>query len=139
MEELQKPDINLCHQCFPVEENTTVLSPPKELPQNGFTEVLELSKPRASLDERVTEAKGISFSGGFSTKEMDFAELCYEVPHSCPLPSGVEFNKVLNMMSSGSINSNSMGPSFIPSHMHSCSKGTQDLLYDDKFIEKKNS
>lgn len=139
MEELQKPDINLCHQRFPVEENTTVLSPPKELPQNGFTEVLELSKPRASRDERVTEAKGISFSGGFSTKEMDFAELCSEVPHSCPLPSGVEFNKVSNMMSSGSINSNSMGPSFVPSHMRSCSKGTQDLLYEDKFIEKKNS
>ncbi|CAB4274879.1 unnamed protein product [Prunus armeniaca] len=70
---------------------------------------------------------------------MDFAELCYEVPHSCPLPSGVEFNKVSNMMSSGSINSNSMGPSFVPSHMRSCLKGTQDLLYEEKFIEKKNS
>ncbi|CAB4305332.1 unnamed protein product [Prunus armeniaca] len=32
MEELQKPDINLCHQHFPVEENTTILSPQKELP-----------------------------------------------------------------------------------------------------------
>ncbi|KAM1576361.1 hypothetical protein ACFX15_032161 [Malus domestica] len=137
VEELHKSVTNLAHQHCPSAENPVVVSPPKELPQNDFPEVLQLSKPRASWDECMAEADKISFSGNFSTKEMDFAEFSSEVSHSCPLPSAVETNTASNMLLNSTINGNSVGLSFVPSHMSRCS--TQDLLYDDKFVHKKNS
>ncbi|XP_062003251.1 uncharacterized protein LOC133720795 [Rosa rugosa] len=87
VEELPKLDRNLAHQPCPVEENNIVLLPPKAFPQSSSPKVLQLSKPRASCDVHLAEANKISFSGDFSTSEMDFEEQYSEVPHSCPLPS----------------------------------------------------
>ncbi|KAM0991382.1 hypothetical protein ACFX2C_009769 [Malus domestica] len=143
VEELHKSNISTAHQHCPAAENTVVLSPSKELPQNDFPEVLQLSQPRASGDECMTEPDKISFSGDFSTKEMDFAELCSEVPsevpHSCPLPSVVDTNTGSNMVPNSSINGKSAGLNFVPAHMRQCSNETQDLLYEDKFVQKNSS
>ncbi|XP_048439392.1 uncharacterized protein LOC103949416 [Pyrus x bretschneideri] len=139
VEELHISDISTAHQHCPAAENTVVLSPSKELPQNDFPEVLQLSQPRASGDECMTEPDKISFSGDFSTKEMDFAELCSEVPHSCPLPSVVDTNTGSNMVPNSSINGKSAVLNFVPAHMRRCSNKTQDLLYEDKFVQKNSS
>ncbi|KAK9290068.1 hypothetical protein L1049_008232 [Liquidambar formosana] len=89
VEKLQESDINLAHQLFPGEHEDIVLLFPRNLPQNSFSDSFHLSEPRTSLGENLSEANRKSFSYGFSPK-VHSAEFYSEIPHSCPLPCGVE-------------------------------------------------
>ncbi|KAL6146101.1 hypothetical protein ACLB2K_056784 [Fragaria x ananassa] len=93
VEELPKLDTNLADQPCPVEESNIDLLPPKALPQSGSPKVCQLPKARASCDVHLADANKISFSGDFSTSEMDYEEQYSEVPHSCPLPSALDISK----------------------------------------------
>lgn len=87
-------EVDLSHQCPPGERKNIVLLLPRSA-RNSFFE-----EPRELLDETSNEANQNSFSFDF-LKKVRSGELCSEVPHSCPLPSGVEMNSETDMMAQG--------------------------------------
>ncbi|KAK5804331.1 Enolase [Gossypium arboreum] len=88
--EMEESKIDLTHQFLPGERRNVVLLPRSA--RGSFSEELQ--------DGTLNEAKRNSFSYDLLQKDH-FLELCSDVPHSCPLPSGVERNPETRIMAQG--------------------------------------
>ncbi|KAF3948829.1 hypothetical protein CMV_025220 [Castanea mollissima] len=136
VEELKQTDIDLTNRCSPGEHNNIVLLRPNELLQNEFSEVFRLSQPEKLSKEKSSEAQGSHFSGSFSREEFHRAELCSEIPHSCPLPSRVETNAMSDIMPHSLINARAKELSSVAHHTSQCSDKTSTLLSKGVNVEK---
>ncbi|KAM3690178.1 hypothetical protein ACJW31_09G103000 [Castanea mollissima] len=136
VEELKQTDIDLTNRCSPGEHNNIVLLRPNELLQNEFSEVFRLSQPEKLSKEKSSEAQGSHFSGSFSREEFHRAELCSEIPHSCPLPSRVETNAMSDIMPRSLINARAKELSSVAHHTSQCSDKTSTLLSKGVNVEK---
>ncbi|KAM4090950.1 hypothetical protein ACJW30_09G102200 [Castanea mollissima] len=136
VEELKQTDIDLTNRCSPGEHNNIVLLRPNELLQNEFSEVFRLSQPEKLSKEKSSEAQGSDFSGSFSREEFHRAELCSEIPHSCPLPSRVETNAMSDIMPHSLINARAKELSSVAHHTSQCSDKTSSLLSKGVNVEK---
>ncbi|KAK9986463.1 hypothetical protein SO802_031414 [Lithocarpus litseifolius] len=134
-EELKQTDIDLTNRCSPGEHNNIVLLRPNKLPQNEFSEVFQLSQPE-KLSKKSSEAQRSHFSDSFSRAEFHCAELCSEIPHSCPLPSRVETNAMSDIKPRSLINARGKELSSVAYHTSQCSDKTSTLLSKGVNAEK---
>lgn len=135
VEELKQTDIDLTNRCSPGEHNNIVLLRPNELLQNEFSEVFRLSQPEKLSKEKSSEAQGCHFPDSFS-REFHRAELCSEIPHSCPMPSRVEINGMSDIMPRSLINAGGKELSSVACHTSQCSDKTSTLLSKGVNAEK---
>lgn len=117
--ETQGSEIDLAHQVSPGEHKNIVLLRPRSA-RNSFFE-----EPRERFDGTLNEANRNSFPCDFLQKVRS-GELCSEVPHSCPLPSGVEMNPATDIMAQG------LEPSSNASHGSAFSNNSGNLRSEGK-------
>lgn len=69
---------------------SVVLLLPKHSPKHAYSRSFNLQKSRSSFDVKMTDANDLRFSDCFSPEELFTEEPFPEIPHSCPLPLGIE-------------------------------------------------
>ncbi|KAI9152738.1 hypothetical protein LWI28_000236 [Acer negundo] len=85
IEKFQESNSDLGHQNLPGKLESVVLLLPRDFSQKGSME-----EPKVLLKENLIETNQNSLSGSFPVENNCYAELCSDIPHSCPLPSKVE-------------------------------------------------
>ncbi|GMP50955.1 hypothetical protein CsSME_00017366 [Camellia sinensis var. sinensis] len=100
----------------------------------SFSEVVQTSEPETSLAGKPRESNWESFSDGFSSEEVLSAELCSEIPQSCPLPIGVETSSQLGIMPHSLIHAQSIGLSNDASCTFLFSNETPTIPFEGKCI-----
>ncbi|KAA8516349.1 hypothetical protein F0562_016642 [Nyssa sinensis] len=139
VEEFQASEFDLAHEHFPEEPKSIVLLLPKHSPKKSFSEVFQLSDPRASFDGKLTEAKQKSFPDDFFPEEVHSGELCSEILHSCPLLVRVETNTQSDMKPRSLISDQGMELPLDASQIHLCSNESPTMLSKGKSMDDEKS
>uniref|UniRef100_A0A5B7AC76 DUF3527 domain-containing protein n=1 Tax=Davidia involucrata TaxID=16924 RepID=A0A5B7AC76_DAVIN len=137
VEELQASEFDL--EQFPGKPKSIILLLPKHSHKKGCSEVFQLSESRTLFDGKLTEANWKCLPDDFSCEEVHPAELCSEIPHSCPLPVRVETNTVSDMGPHSLISSRGMELPPGASHVCPCSNESPTILSEGKSVDEKNS
>ncbi|TXG58723.1 hypothetical protein EZV62_016552 [Acer yangbiense] len=85
IDKFQESNSDLGHRNLPGKLESVVLLLPRDFSQKG-----SLEEPKVLLNENLIETNQNSLSGSFPVENNCYAELCSDIPHSCPLPSKVE-------------------------------------------------
>ncbi|KAK0585843.1 hypothetical protein LWI29_034798 [Acer saccharum] len=85
IDKFQESNSDLGHQNLPGKLESVVHLLPRDFSQKG-----SLEEPKVLLNENLIETNQNSLSGSFPVENNCYAELCSDIPHSCPLPSKVE-------------------------------------------------
>ncbi|KAM6550785.1 hypothetical protein CsatB_000593 [Cannabis sativa] len=137
---LEQVEIDKVNQRVSEKGNSIVLLLPKESPQKGYREVLQLSQRRKSFDQNLTGlSKNCLSEDSDSTNNINSSKLFPEIPHSCPLASSVQTNTISDRIRKGMTSNYSGELSSAVSHTLSCSEKTEDLHYKDKYVTKNQS
>ncbi|CAI9780106.1 unnamed protein product [Fraxinus pennsylvanica] len=83
-------EVNLADQYHPLDTLNNVHLGPKHFPKGSYLESSQFIKSRASFDGQFAEANWNRFSDSFSPQGPYSGEFSADIPHSCPLPTGVK-------------------------------------------------
>ncbi|KAB1224274.1 hypothetical protein CJ030_MR2G000906 [Morella rubra] len=136
-EEYPKFYTDLPNRGCPGEHDNNVLLLPKELPQNEFSEVFQFSQPKNSKEKSFDEQQS-SFSDRFPGKEVHFAGLCSEIPHSCRRPPRVVTKSMSEMMPHSLINGPYNEPSSVASYTSQGLNKASDTLPRGIYAERRD-